>query len=319
MDAAAPAAGANAVLLGPTSQSWTIGGSVRLIFPIASYTTGGQLIVSQVASSGANASFTAIVESSATSPDSGTWTQLGTAAFSPGSAWSQLSTASPATTDAFLRVTITVTSTGNMALTSLKYLSFSPGLNSSNNLPFLSDITKDVGIGVSPGQSIGAKLFVEGSTADSSSSALTVVNSGGAPIITARDDGTVGIGTSQPSQCGTTTATCVLTVNGAMTAKEVVVTSAITADYVFRPDYRLAPLNEVERFIKSEHHLPGVPSEADVRQSGVNLGAMQALLLAKIEELTLHLIRAEQDNQELKNRLTRLETGPQAGQAPPRR
>ena len=104
-----------------------------------------------------------------------------------------------------------------------------------------------------------------------------------------------------------------------MTAKEVVVTSQITADYVFRPDYRLAPLNEVERFIKSEHHLPGVPSEADVRQSGVNLGAMQALLLAKIEELTLHLIRAEQDNQELKNRLTRLETGPQAGQAPPRR
>ena len=37
------------------------------------------------------------------------------------------------------------------------------------------------------------------------------------------------------------------------------------------------------------------------------MGEMQSKLLAKVEELTLHLIRQEKDNRELRNRLTELE------------
>jgi hypothetical protein len=36
---------------------------------------------------------------------------------------------------------------------------------------------------------------------------------------------------------------------------------------------------------------------------------MQAKLLAKVEELTLHLIRQEKENQELRERIARLEQG----------
>lgn len=45
-----------------------------------------------------------------------------------------------------------------------------------------------------------------------------------------------------------------------------------------------------ETHIKTHKHLPGIPSAAKVAEQGVSLGEMQVRLLAKIEELTLHLI-----------------------------
>ena len=49
----------------------------------------------------------------------------------------------------------------------------------------------------------------------------------------------------------------------------------------------------METFIQHHQHLPDVPSAAEVEQNGVNLGEMEAVLLRKIEELTLYVI--EQD------------------------
>jgi uncharacterized protein YhdP len=73
----------------------------------------------------------------------------------------------------------------------------------------------------------------------------------------------------------------------------------IGADYVFQPDYRLSPLTEVATYIEQNHHLPGIPSAKEVQTQGVNLGAMQTKLLAKIEELTLHMIQADERNNRL--------------------
>ncbi len=104
--------------------------------------------------------------------------------------------------------------------------------------------------------------------------------------------GNVGIGTIAPSHK--------LAVNGTIRAKEVIVDTG-WADYVFAPDYRLAPLSEVEAHIKEHKRLPGMPSEATVATEGVSLGEVQTMLLAKIEELTLHqisqekLLRAQQE------------------------
>jgi hypothetical protein len=41
-------------------------------------------------------------------------------------------------------------------------------------------------------------------------------------------------------------------------------------------------------------HLPDIPSEADVKERGISVGEMESKLLAKIEELTLHMIEADQ-------------------------
>ncbi len=120
--------------------------------------------------------------------------------------------------------------------------------------------------------------------------------------------GNVGVGMTNPQSK--------LAVNGNITAKDVMVTNTGWSDYVFQPGYRLPPLREVGAFIQANHHLPGIPSEAEVKAKGVSLGDMQAKLLAKVEELTLHMIQADErnnrldeQNRELRDRLARLEQG----------
>jgi hypothetical protein len=93
--------------------------------------------------------------------------------------------------------------------------------------------------------------------------------------------GNVGIGTSNPTQK--------LSVNGTVRAKEVIVDTG-WSDFVFDESYQRSALSEVEQQIKAEKHLPGIPSANEVAEHGISVGEMQAKLLAKIEELTLHVI-----------------------------
>jgi hypothetical protein len=62
------------------------------------------------------------------------------------------------------------------------------------------------------------------------------------------------------------------------------------ADYVFKEDYNLAPLSEVEKHIKENGHLKNIPSEAEVKKNGIELAQMNKQLLEKVEELTLYMI-----------------------------
>ena len=106
------------------------------------------------------------------------------------------------------------------------------------------------------------------------------------------EDGNVGIGTSNPTNA--------LAVNGTIKAKEVIVSLDGWADVVFDEGYDLMSLQEVDQFIDEHGHLPGVPSASEVDRGGVKMGEMQATLLRKIEELTLHLIALQRDNEALK-------------------
>ncbi len=119
--------------------------------------------------------------------------------------------------------------------------------------------------------------------------------------------GNVGIGTTDPCTNSQAPSNCKLSVAGAIQAQEVVVNTG-WSDYVFNPDYRLAPLTEVAGYIQENHHLPGIPSEAEVKDKGVSLGDMQAKLLAKIEELTSYMIQADERNKALEERIARLES-----------
>ncbi|RIV21220.1 bZIP transcription factor [Fibrisoma montanum] len=70
------------------------------------------------------------------------------------------------------------------------------------------------------------------------------------------------------------------------------------SDKVFAPTYRLQSLAEVEQFIQTHQHLPGVPSAEEVVKQGVDVGQMDAKLLEKIEELTLYSIQLQKENQQ---------------------
>nr|WP_293845339.1 cell division protein ZapB [uncultured Arsenicibacter sp.] len=80
------------------------------------------------------------------------------------------------------------------------------------------------------------------------------------------------------------------------------------SDRVFAGSYRLATLEEVEQFIRTKQHLPGIPSAQEVTEKGVDPSQFSAKLLEKIEELTLYMINTHKENQQLKQRLEKLET-----------
>lgn len=101
--------------------------------------------------------------------------------------------------------------------------------------------------------------------------------------------GSVGIGTYNPREYK-------LAVNGKIRAQEIKVEASPWPDYVFTKSYQLPTLQETERHIKEKGHLPGIPSAAEVKANGIDLGEMNAKLLQKTEELTLHLIEENKEN-----------------------
>jgi hypothetical protein len=84
-----------------------------------------------------------------------------------------------------------------------------------------------------------------------------------------------------------------LTTGGLLHAREILVDLNGWSDFVFSNEFKLKPLDEVEKFIKEKKHLPDVPSESEVLKDGINLGEMDAILLQKIEELMLYTIEQQ--------------------------
>lgn len=97
----------------------------------------------------------------------------------------------------------------------------------------------------------------------------------------------------------------ILAVNGIVGCKEVVVEISSWYDHVFESDYDLKTLSEVESFIKENKHLPDIPSAENVLENGIGLSEMNALLLKKVEELTLYIIEQEKRIQSLENNCER--------------
>ncbi|WP_294959862.1 tail fiber protein [uncultured Flavobacterium sp.] len=116
---------------------------------------------------------------------------------------------------------------------------------------------------------------------------FNVVNSVGEDkqVMSINTSGNVGIGTLNPDTK--------LAVKGTIHSQEVKVDMEGWSDFVFKKEYNLPTLEQVQKHIAEKGHLENIPSEEEVLKNGINLGEMNAKLLQKIEELTLYIIQQE--------------------------
>ncbi|MFC7358427.1 hypothetical protein ACFQO1_12070 [Jejudonia soesokkakensis] len=124
-------------------------------------------------------------------------------------------------------------------------------------------------------------------------------------------NGKVGIGTKTPDE--------LLTVKGKIHTQEVLVdlNGAVAPDYVFEHyytgtseravNYNMLSLNELETYLKENHHLPKIPSAEALATEGMELKKFTLLLLQKIEELTLYTIEQQKQIEVLSEKIEKLE------------
>ena len=104
-------------------------------------------------------------------------------------------------------------------------------------------------------------------------------------------NGNVGIGINP---------TVKLDVGGTIRATDVRVCLNQGCDFVFEEDYDLMSLSELNKFIKTNKHLPDVAPASQMEAEGINVSEMNALLLRKVEELTLYILGLQKQIDELK-------------------
>jgi trimeric autotransporter adhesin len=90
-----------------------------------------------------------------------------------------------------------------------------------------------------------------------------------------------------------------VSVNGKLICTEArVQLTASWPDYVFSKNYALRSIDDLDKFIQANHHLPGIPSAKEMK-GGQDLGDIQRRMMEKIEELTLYIIQLKKENDQL--------------------
>lgn len=208
--------------------------------------------------------------------------------------------------------------TGNAGKGDIFRLFGANGMNFAVNFhtPNSGDLISDLGINYSLDGSNGTSAYARIGTkkapmirlnAENGSIALYGENGSGSDYRTpafnlglyVNNSGNVGIGTTNPQ--------AKLAVNGDIFSKKVKVTQTGWPDYVFDSIYRLRSLSQLEQYIQENKHLPDVPSASEVEKNGLDLGDNQAVLLKKIEEITLYVIELKKENEEMKEKINKLE------------
>jgi hypothetical protein len=143
----------------------------------------------------------------------------------------------------------------------------------------------------------------------------------GGNALTIANNGSVGIGMASPTEkldiTGNIKCTGKIGVNTAIQSAyalavegKMIISDEITIkirtdwpDFVFNKEYSLLSLSDLEKFIKTNNHLPNVPSAKEVKNEGVNVSEMNAILLQKVEELTLYIINQDKKINELEKKI----------------
>ncbi|MGX1931318.1 hypothetical protein [Flagellimonas sp. 2504JD4-2] len=174
------------------------------------------------------------------------------------------------------------------------------GLGVSNPSAFLevnksinNSWTAKIYNGGGEGQGLLVQCGYGGSQSTNNPTILRLEDGSGNVRMKVQSNGKVGIGTANPDSK--------LTVKGRIHAEEVKVDLSVPGpDYVFKKDYDLKSLEEVQSYINEHGHLPNIPSASEMEANGIQLGEMNMKLLEKIEELTLYVIELKNEINQLK-------------------
>ena len=181
-------------------------------------------------------------------------------------------------TDSTIKMTLTAAGRLGIGITQPEAGLHVKGAEYPGSFLFLqSNATKDAGLRLYEGTTAKWHIYNNAGL-----DGLMISNANGNVPFFAKDaNGYVGIGTTSPTH--------LLSVNGSIRSKEVIVNTG-WSDYVFDDNYKLMSLKHLEQFINDNRHLPEIPSAKEVEANGISLGTMDARLLQKIEELTLYII-----------------------------
>lgn len=113
----------------------------------------------------------------------------------------------------------------------------------------------------------------------------------------------IGGGSTAPQNFDATTK---LAVKGNIYAEKVTVQQNNWADFVFEKNYPLMPLPALQQYINKNKHLPGVPSAKEAINNPLDIAKTQALLLQKIEELTLYTLEQNKKMEALQRKVKQL-------------
>lgn len=167
---------------------------------------------------------------------------------------------------------------------------FIPATNPNNSQNFLLHISEDGNVGIGTGNP-GAKLDINYKTSGDYSYA-TIINLSGDATDLCKSIAVLQNGTEKFIVWGNG----IVNVNNTLYAKSVKVRANPMInwpDNVFETSYNLMPLKELEQYILQNKHLPDVPTQDEISKNGIDVYEMNAVLLKKVEELTLYVIELE--------------------------
>ncbi len=119
-------------------------------------------------------------------------------------------------------------------------------------------------------------------------------------------NGAVGIGTDPPSGV---VGDYRLFVENGIVCRDVLVKLGDWPDYVFQPNYALMSMDDLRLFLRTNKHLPGIPSAAELEtKKGVEVGDLQARMLKVVEEQALYILELEEKYRDLEQRMQMVES-----------
>ena len=81
--------------------------------------------------------------------------------------------------------------------------------------------------------------------------------------------------------------------NGNVRFRKIRIDAETWCDSIFDPAFTLPQLKDVEKYVKDNRHLEGIPTQKEVMEKGYDMSSFDVSMLGKVEQLYLHVINQD--------------------------